>query len=98
MLHGGQSSFFLQLVNTALLIVVIWSSWLDDTPYILGSFSDRSNIFFFKWNLVEPVLKLLFFKLKKPFSKKNLFLSEVDRFEFSVIVIPVPFKNSFLIS
>ena len=38
MLHGGQLSFFLQLVNTALLRTVLFLSPIEDTDYILGSF------------------------------------------------------------
>ena len=38
MLHGGQLSFFLQLVNTALLRTVLSLSPIEDTDDILGSF------------------------------------------------------------
>ena len=42
--QGGQVSFFLQLVKTPLLIIVIFSSPFEETPSILGSFSVLSKI------------------------------------------------------
>ena len=42
--HGGQLSFNLQLVKDPLFITVKLLSPCEDTPTILGSFSELSNI------------------------------------------------------
>ena len=72
--HGGQVSFFLQLVKTPLLIIVIFSSPFEETPSILGSFSVVSNIFLWILILVSFAMNFLSLRFIIPSSKKNLSL------------------------
>ena len=58
-----QFSFFLQLVKLALLILILLESPVADTPIILGSFSELSNIPLLIKILGSFEMKDLFFKL-----------------------------------
>ena len=68
MFHGGHLSVFSQDVKTAFFNDVTLLDLDEEIPYNLGSFFDLSNVFFFKFIFIGPVLKFSFFKSKKPFS------------------------------
>ena len=65
MLHGGQVSFFLQLVNTALLRTVLFLSPIEDTDDILGSFVPKNlnqihSLDFFLYQIIHYETKCLY--------------------------------------
>ena len=69
MLHGGQVSFFLQLVKIPLLINVLFYYRLRMHPYNLGSFSYLSKIFLCNLIFVSLAVKDFIFKVKITFEK-----------------------------
>jgi hypothetical protein len=67
--HGGQSSFFLQLVKTPFFIIVVLLSLIEDTPFNRGSFSELSKISLLRSILVSFAINFCSARFIIAFSK-----------------------------
>ena len=94
MLHAGQSSFFLQLVNTPFFIIVLLSSPSEETPYNLGSFSKIISWFIILFISVFPINSKNFsFSLSNIVLCNNILVSLPVNFLLFRLNIPLEKKN-----